>query len=226
MKRSVRLFCWAFVISGVGSLPVGTLNASVTDLVVHAGIAPAVWFGVGAILAEVTTVGVALAVLPHLKLTGRLRRILYILGCLVIFCLAGLSFEAAWHTSGQTPVAHPGTYLPFLSGYILSLLNPLHLPFWMGWTMVLRSKNILGETRWEYTILSGGIGMGTAMAFLLYGVMGRLLVGWLREYAGLLNGLIGITLVLTGLLLLRRIWKGDIVKASGTAGIDGPPGVW
>jgi hypothetical protein len=54
---------------------------------------------------------------------------------------------------------------PFISGVILSLLNPLHLPFWMGWTAVLRRKGLLNDTRKEYNIYVLAIGMGRASLF-------------------------------------------------------------
>ncbi|HEY6899254.1 MAG TPA: hypothetical protein VI233_01365, partial [Puia sp.] len=83
---------------------------------------------------------------------------------------------------------HPGTALknihyPFLSGLLLSTLNPLHLPFWLGWTAVLKAKNILVPARLEYNLFAIAIGAGTALAFLAYGFAGRLILQWLHASA-------------------------------------------
>jgi threonine/homoserine/homoserine lactone efflux protein len=91
-----------------------------------------------------------------------------------------LASAAMLHPAGIARASQYAQY-PFLGGLLLGALNPLHLPFWLGWTAVLRAKNILGGGRREYHLFSAAIGAGTALAFLAYGLAGHVLLRWLAD---------------------------------------------
>lgn len=197
MKRSVQLFLWVLSISFTGSLPPGTLNTGVTDLVVNGGAFAAIQFGLGAILVEVAFVRVVLAGMSVLKGTGRVLRWGSVMGVVVMLLLAIISFKGALYKGWGG--------VPLVSGILLSFLNPLHLPFWMGWAAVLRSKRVLGDTVFERNVFAGAVGLGTAFAFFVYGLTGHLFIRWLQINKGLLNWLIGLTLLTAGVMQLRRV---------------------
>ncbi|HMH23650.1 MAG TPA: hypothetical protein VK563_17810 [Puia sp.] len=202
--RLLRLGSYAFLISFTGTLPVGTLNVSVTNLVIDENVPAAFLFGLGAILVEVGMVRVALVIVKRLEGMDRLLGWFRVLACIVILLLAFASLEAAWHMRKSGAVIPFAGHAPFVSGLVLSLLNPLHLPFWMGWTALLRTKGLLSDTRSDYNIYVMAIGMGTAMAFLLYGTAGHLLILFLRMNQNLFNWLMGIALFVAG---LTQLWK-------------------
>jgi threonine/homoserine/homoserine lactone efflux protein len=171
MNRLHRLFITVAGISFVGSLPPGILNTSVSGLVASAGPAVAGWFGLGAILAEMTIVRVAHA---GMEVWPQKLKIPRWLGITLSVLLISLMLFHSGKTSGTLRSLH----YPFLAGVLFSVLNPLHLPFWLGWTAVLRSKNILVHARVEYHLFSAAIGVGTALAFLVYGLAGHLILNW------------------------------------------------
>jgi threonine/homoserine/homoserine lactone efflux protein len=192
------------MISFTGSLPVGTLNVSVTDLVIDRHIRAAILFAVGAMLVEVGMVRLALVVVRRLEGISRFLPWFRVIACVVILLFAFLSLHAAWHLR-KAGVAIPFTGdAPFISGLLLSLLNPLHLPFWMGWTAVLRSKGLLNDTPREYNVYVLAIGMGTGIAFLVYGFAGQLLILFLQANQNLFNWLTGLALLVAG---LGQVWK-------------------
>jgi hypothetical protein len=200
----LRLGAYAFFISFTGTLPIGTLNVSVTNLVIDGNVPAAFLFGLGAILVEVGMVRVALVIVKRLERMNRLLGWFRVLACLVILLLAFVSLEAAWHMR-KAGAAIPFTgHAPFISGLVLSLLNPLHLPFWMGWTAVLRTKGLISDTRNEYNVYVTAIGVGTGMAFLLYGVAGFWLILFLQMNQNLFNWLMGTALLISGLV---QLWK-------------------
>ncbi len=202
--KPFRLYGYALLISFTGSLPVGTLNVSITDLVIDRRVGAAILFGMGAMLVEVGLVRIALVTVQLLEGMSGLLRWFRLLACIVILSFAYISLEAAWHVE-KVRVTDPFIgNAPFVSGLILSLLNPLHLPFWMGWTAVLRSKGLLCNTRREYNVYVLAIGMGTGMAFLVYGITGHLLILFLRTNQNLINWLSGIALLVAGLV---QVWK-------------------
>ena len=200
-KRSAQLVATAFLISFTGSLPIGTLNASIANLVIDRHIGAAVLFGLGAILVEVGVVRIALATVRRLEGLTHLVRWFRWLACVVILLFAFISLEAAWYVrKGGVTIPFAGN-APFLSGLILSLLNPLHLPFWLGWTAVLKTKGLLTDLRQEYNVYVLAIGMGTGIAFLVYGLAGHFLILFLRANQNIFNWLTGIALLVTGLRL-------------------------
>ena len=173
MNRRQRLFFSVAGISFVGSLPPGVLNTGVSGLVASAGPAIAGWFGLGAIFAEMAIVRIAHAGLGAWSNAVRIPRWLGIGLSVLLLSLMLLH-------SGKTAGAPRYVHYPFFGGILLSVLNPLHLPFWLGWTAVLRAKNILVGARVEYHLFSAAIGVGTAMAFLVYGFAGHFILEWWR----------------------------------------------
>jgi hypothetical protein len=171
LNRRMKLFFAVLGISLAGSLPPGVLNTGVVGLVAGAGPFAAAWFGLGAIVAEMGIVRVAHAGMGWLSRAPRVPRWARI-GLSVL--LVGVTLLLAAKGGGSTRY---GQY-PFLAGLVLGTLNPLHLPFWLGWTVVLRKKNILAGGRAEYDLFAVAIGAGTALAFLVYGTTGQLLLQW------------------------------------------------
>jgi threonine/homoserine/homoserine lactone efflux protein len=205
--KSFKLYGYALLISFTGSLQVGTLNVSIADLVIDRRVGEAILFGMGAMLVEVGLVRVALGTIKRLEGMTRLSRWFQLLACIIILVFAYISLEAAWHGQKARPADPIIGARPFLSGVILSLLNPLHLPFWMGWTAVLRSKGLLTDARREYNLYVMAIGTGTGGAFLAYGIVGNLLIAGLRANQSLLNGLVGGALFVTGLVQARKVCR-------------------
>ena len=202
--RSLRLYGYALLISFTGSLPVGTLNVSITDLVINRHVGASILFGMGAMLVEVGIVRMALIVVKRLEGMSLLLRWFRVIACVVTLLFAFLSLDAAWHLR-EAGLAIPYTGdAPFVSGLVLSLLNPLHLPFWMGWTAVLRARGLLADTRRAYNVYVLAIGMGTGLAFLVYGITGHLLILFLQTNRYLFNWLTGLALLVTGLI---QAWK-------------------
>ena len=202
--RLFRLGAYAFLISFTGSLPVGTLNVSVTNLVIDGKIPAAFLFGLGAILVEVSIVRAGLVVVRRLEGMKRLLGWCRVLAYIVIFWLAFISLEAAWHMRRSGAVIPFTGHAPFVAGLVLSLLNPLHLPFWLGWTALLRSKGLLSDSRGDHTVFVTAVGIGTGMAFVLYGLTGHFLILFLRTNQHLFNWATGIALLLTG---VGQVWK-------------------
>jgi threonine/homoserine/homoserine lactone efflux protein len=198
MNRSVKLFLTAFSISFIGSMPIGTLNVSVAALMSGNHARDALWFGLGAVLVEMLLVRLSISVLNQAGKYRSVFTVLKVTACLLLFALAYKSFEAAIQEEALADIIPFSGSHPLLAGMLLSLLNPLHIPFWMGWTAVLRAKNLLVENQGGYLTYILAIGIGTGFSFILYGLVGNLLVDVLRSNRHIFNWVIGATLMLTG----------------------------
>lgn len=201
MRRLVILFFSVFLISFAGSLPPGTLNTGITSLVVSRGLAAVMFFGLGAILVELLIVWLAL------RSIGFIRNWFNLAGCGVILVLAVASFR-----SGDPFSSIPN---PFFAGLVLSALNPLHFPFWLGWSMLLRSKRLLDAGTADRMVFVVAAGVGTAAGFIVYGAAGSTFDHYFRDRR-LLSLLVGSSLLAAGLLQLGRIIR-KVRTSSGQA---------
>lgn len=204
MKGQVKLFFWAASISFFGTLPLGTLNLSVANFAFKHDLIGAVGFSIAAISVEMTLVRVALVAIRRLEGLKRLFRLFNLLTCLVLLGLAFSSLLAAYQMQMFRASLPFSTLNPILSGLLLSLINPLHLPFWMGWTAILKSKKILDDRRRSYNTFIIAIGTGTSLAFCIYGTAGRFLIHLLGSREVVLNWVIGIVLLITALAQLYK----------------------
>ncbi|UPK68459.1 LysE family transporter [Chitinophaga filiformis] len=221
MNRNTKLICWAFSISFAGSLPLGTLNLSVANYTLHHDLTGAIGFSAAAIAVEIIIVRLSLLAVSILAGIKRFYTLFKSLICLILIAMAINMFITSGGISGD---AHPVISLhPVLAGLILSVVNPLHLPFWMGWTAVLRSKGILEQSSSAYNRLIAGIGAGTALAFTAYGTIGSYLISLIGRQQERLNLMMGIGFLLTALVQIFKMlpaWKKGVYREnSGTDSI-------
>jgi hypothetical protein len=207
MKGRSRLFFWAMSISFLGTLPLGTLNLSVANYAFLGNSSGAIGFSVAAIAVEMLLVWVALMVIRRLERLALFLKLFNIVSTGVLLFLAFSSLLAAWEMQAFRAVLPLPFVHPVAAGAILSLTNPLHLPFWMGWTTVLRSKKILNDESGSYPTFIGAIGLGTGSAFWLYGTAGSYLIRLLGSRQVLLNWVVGIALLITALVQLYKIFR-------------------
>ncbi|MCF6401782.1 LysE family translocator [Chitinophaga filiformis] len=209
MKQHSRMIGWAMGISFTGSLPLGTLNLTVANFSFAGNLAGAAMFGVAAIIIEMLLVRIALLAVKQLEKLKRILWFFHLITGAVLLLLAFNSLTAAWQKQmfqAETPFT---TLHPFIMGVLLSIINPLHIPFWIGWTAVLKAKHLLSDNRVAHNFYVMAIGMGTALAFSAYALAGRLLIDYLVEQHVLLNWILGIVLLITG---MAQLYKAFIVQ--------------
>jgi len=214
-KAMVKLFGCAFSVSFLGTLPLGTLNLSVANYAFVHNWPGAVGFSIAAISVEMMLVRVALVAIRRLERLTHFFRVFNILTCGVLLFLASNSLLAAWQMEAFRATLPFPSVNPWMSGFLLSLTNPLHLPFWMGWTAILRSRKILGDNAWNYNTFITAIGLGTATAFSIYALAGGYLIQLLGKRQVLLNWSVGIALLVTALV---QIYKSFFKRADAAAG--------
>ncbi len=207
MTREIKIFAWGFAISFSGSLPLGTLNVSVTNLAVNNGLLAAFEFALAAIFVEVVMVRIALAVMNQLEKLTLFFRLFNWLSFLLVLSLGIASLVAAFEMKKFQASIPLTQHHPFLAGFCLSLLNPLHLPFWMGWSAALKAKNVLTPSKKSYNVYVTAIGLGTFFAFEMYAFAGRLVINILKEQQQVLNWIVGATLLITALLQFDMLVK-------------------
>lgn len=204
MKQYIKLIAWAMIISFTGSLPLGTLNLTVANFSFAGDLQGAAMFSVAAIFIEMLLVRIALMAVQQLEKLKRLVLYFNLIAGAVLLLLAFNSLSAAWEQL-EFRAELPFTDLhPLVLGLLLSIINPLHVPFWIGWTAVLKSKYVLDDNHTSQNFYVLAIGLGTAMAFGLYALAGRFLIDHLLQQHVLLNWVVGGTLLVTALAQLYK----------------------
>ncbi len=205
MQKLFRVFFWGMFVSFLGSLPLGTMNITVTQISVQKGIAGGFAFAAGSMIIEVIVVRIALVTMKWLAKQHKLFRWLeYITTSIILFLAVG-SFIAAYKMSGFASSLPVQSVKPFWTGVLLSLTNPLHIPFWLGWSTVLMNKNILQPSFNQHNWYVTGIGIGTMLGFMIFIYAGNYLVSEIQQHQTLLNCVIGMVLLITAIIQVKKM---------------------
>lgn len=205
MTAHTKTFGLALLISFFGSLPIGTLNATVTSLFINRGTPHAAAFALAAVAVEIVTVCIAIAAVQGIEKLNRFVRVFQAVAVLVLLAFAYISLTAAFQKETLAAALPMANTNPWLAGLLLSAINPLHIPFWMGWATILKTRGIFRPTSVAYTAFAAAAGLGTLLAFGIYAWGGTLLLQILDGRQHILNGIIGITMLITAIIQLYRI---------------------
>jgi threonine/homoserine/homoserine lactone efflux protein len=159
-------------ISFLGSLPPGTTNVLTLQLASQ-NIYKSILFSAGCLCGEMIYVSLCVVMMNRILKFQWIMRTLEWISFSVILALAIASFTAAIrHTSSAVANVGELVSLPFFSGLLLMIINPVQIPFWLGWTTVLIEKNILQSRLQHHIIYVLGSGIGSLLASLLFVLAG------------------------------------------------------
>jgi threonine/homoserine/homoserine lactone efflux protein len=207
MPQFAKILMWGFIISFLGSLPLGTLNIAAMQIGITDGISPALWFSAGSLTAEIIYVRLSLVAMDWVRKQEKLLKALEWVTFIIVLALAVSSFWAAAHPSvGENVILSSGMHRGLL-GFTMSLINPVQIPFWFGWSTVLFTKKILKPETGNYNFYILGIGIGTFAGNCIFIFGGRILVDHLNASQHLLNWIIGGVFLFTALFQLYRIFR-------------------
>ena len=203
-------------ISFLGSLPLGTMNVTATNVAVKSGINAGLLFTLGALTIETICLCITLLAMEWVRRQQKLFRVFEWLTAILIFTLAIASFVAAYKMKAFGDSAFTNYNIsPFVLGLLLSALNPMHIPFWFGWTTVLINKNVLLPGKNNYIVYVSGISIGTIFGFGIFVFGGNYIVEKLNNNQNILNWIIGTVLLITALIQLYKMrYKKPIVSTA------------
>ena len=164
-----------FLISFLGALPPGTLNITAFNIAASGGINEALWFAFAVILVELIVVKITLMGSKKINFDGKWSFYIMPIGIVLLVYLAISSFMKLGDVTDLTQNDHlfPGLQSSFLLGILLSGLNPMHVPFWLGWNRFMTTKNFINDnwsTQAPYIL---GIGLGSLGGLFLFIYAGK-----------------------------------------------------
>lgn len=156
MKR-LKNICVGFVVSFIGSIPLGYLNLAGLEIYSKSGLHNLVLFLFGVIFVETFVIYFTLLFARQLVNSKKLMKIIDFFAVGFMFVLAYLFYS----NSNQTTPANNHInqflmYSPFVIGVILNCFNFLQLPFWTSWNLYLiNGKYIATEKQLKYYYIAG-----------------------------------------------------------------------
>ncbi len=207
--RLLIVFFWGLLISFIGSLPLGSLNIAAMQIGIQENVTQAIYFSLGSLLIEMIYVRISLIGIDWMRKQARLMNALQWITIAVITALAVGSFIAAAKSSATGEMEKNALLemdLPrFLLGIIMSAINPVQIPFWFGWSMVLFDKKILAPKQAQYNTYIIGIGLGTLAGNAVFIFGGKWLTDRIQNSGQYINWIIGSFFALTAIIQLIRL---------------------
>lgn len=210
MKQYSLIFFWGMVISFLGSLPPGTMNIAATQIASHQGKESAFIYSIGSMLAEVLIVRTALSGMKQIIRRHRLFHILELLTALLLLGMAITCFVATTDIRSVNSILPNYQLPPFKTGVLLSIVNPMHIPFWLAWTSVLMSKNILSPLPKHYNCYILGIAIGTISGFITFIYLGAYLLDIFERNQFIIFPLTGLVLLIGFLIHIRKMIQSPV----------------
>ena len=202
MEWMLTGFLAGVLVSFLGSLPPGILNATIVQLSLQRGMGAAFGFAAACVVVEVGYSYLAILLASSLMKLGRYHVAVEIFSTGLLLA-AGVYYLR----KKEAGLSNKTLSRPFYLGIGLSLVNVVAIPFWVvytalltgqGWIMVMDAAGI--------ALYLGGIALGTLLALALFAFSGRYLSRRFSLPGGLVNRAVGLMMVATALLQIVHLF--------------------
>ena len=107
-------------------------------------------------------------------------------------------------------ISFPMLKSSILLGLLLSVLNPMHIPFWTTWNSVLIAKNRLDRKPGMYTSYITGIGLGSIGGLMIFVFAGKYIFHNYHEYSYVIAFIMGCLYLGFSFYLLFLLYKNHL----------------
>jgi threonine/homoserine/homoserine lactone efflux protein len=205
MQNSVKIIGWGILISFLGSLPPGHMTIAASYIAGQQGAEPAFIYSLGSMLAEVVIVRAGLAVINKLASKYKVFFILEIITAVLLIAMTAGCFYLSAQLTDYTEAKTYQFSSPFTAGFLISIVNPIHIPFWLGWSIFLMDKNILTPRAGQYNFYVAGIGAGSMLGFIVFICGGEWVLNHFSENQGIILLIFGLILLMAAFLHIRKM---------------------
>ncbi len=155
-----------FLISFIGSIPLGYLNVVGFEIYKKLGLQPTFFYLFGVVIIEFLVVYFSLIFAKKLAENKKLTRFIEGFSVLFMFVLAGIFYCSANASNG---FSNTFSYSQFVLGIVLSCLNFIQIPFWTGWNVYLLNGNYIeiSNTRKYFYVIGTTLGTFSGMLVLI-----------------------------------------------------------
>lgn len=155
-----------FVMSFVGSVPLGYLNLAGYEMLRREGVEAFWQYVVGVVCVEVFVIYFTLVFAGKLLERKRLIKYIELFSIAFMLTLAVLFFVKSDDKSDAFFLRY-FNHAPLVTGVLLSAMNFMQLPFWTGWNLYLVNKHWIYTHGWLKLPYVAGTLLGTAAGIAL-----------------------------------------------------------
>lgn len=160
-----------FIVSFLGSIPLGYLNFVGLEIYFKLGLESVVFFILGIIFVEAFVIYFTLIFANQFVNNKKLMKWIDVFGIFFLLIIAYSFYNHASDAANETSVLqHYYMYPAFCIGLFLNCLNFLQLPFWAAWNLYLINEkyiDIHGKLKFFY-LLGTLLGVFTGMLTIIY----------------------------------------------------------
>lgn len=142
--QNIKNIFVGFLVSFIGSIPLGYLNVVGYDVFKKFGINETIFYLLGVISVEFFVIYFTLLFANQLIANQKLLKFIEGFSVVFMFVLAFIFYtSASSETTNPSVLERYVKYSPFVVGLILSSLNFIQVPFWTSWNLYLLNGNYI-----------------------------------------------------------------------------------
>ena len=167
MQKLKNIFV-GFLISFIGSIPLGYLNVVGYEVYKKFGIEETIFYLFGVISIEFLVIYFTLLFANQLIENKKLIKFIEAFSIFFMFLLAYIFYSSASkEAENQSVLEKYVDYSPFVVGLILSCLNFIQIPFWTSWNLYLLNGNYIEISKSKKYFYVLGTVLGTFCGMLV-----------------------------------------------------------
>jgi len=186
-------FCIGFMVSFLGSLPLGTVNLAVIQTTVSINFRAGFYLALGATMIELIYSAIAIKFIAFL-LQNPTVEIFIQLFCVPAFIILGFVYLRKEDNVEGEEIKIVKRSQSFLNGLFIGLINPLQIPFWIAYGSYLISEHYIDNDDFLLNVFIIGICSGTIVVLTLIALLSKKIISKINIQTRLINKSIGIVL--------------------------------
>lgn len=188
-------FIIGMLVSLLGSLPLGVLNLMMVEISIHKGLRKASNFAIAASSVEFVQGYIAvllsayLATFQELNVYFQMAMIPIFLGLAIYYFLQ----------KGTTKKVETDDTSEFKKGFLLSVVNPMAIPFWLIWATHFQAQGLITFEEPYRFVFVLGISVGAFLTLMFFGWTSELLAKRMTSLSKSINSIIAVVFLTLGL---------------------------
>lgn len=186
-----------------GLISPGMLNMTALKTRIEIGKIESIKFAVGASLIVFIQAGVALFFADYFVKNPKIIELLKIAGVFVFFALSIFFFFLSRKKMGANSKSSRGNY--FLKGIMMSSVNMLAIPFYLGLSIFLVSENKIIIEQPYILLFVIGASIGSFLLFYTYIIFAKIIIKKVSFIATNINIILSLLFLMLGILTLVKL---------------------
>jgi hypothetical protein len=181
--KALKNILVGFIISFVGSVPLGYINVIGYELYRRSNITQLVYYLIGVVIIETIVVYLTLYFANYLNQNQNLKKRISIFAVFFLLILTIYFYNVSHSQTQNYNYEIIDMYPAFITGLVLSLLNFAQLPFWMSWNLYLVNQNYVDFDKKirMYYVVATFFGTFIGMFLLIVGLQSITKMGFINE---------------------------------------------